>query len=82
MRKKILKICIIIFAVWLFMGIIDYTLVTVMKKKPFFCTADEDCHYSGIGYEFDIYTSPYTGNPEYAFYIFGRLTDCNFTNGG
>lgn len=81
MLKKILKICIIIFAVWLYMGIIDYTLVAVMEKKPFFCTADEDCHYSGIGYEFFIYDL-YNENPEYTFYIFGQLVDDNLTNGG
>lgn len=75
MLKKFLKICIIIFAVWLCMGIIDYTLVAVMEKEPVFCSADECCHYSGIGYEFEIYSH------EYAFYIFGQLTDCNFTNG-
>ncbi|MDE5557982.1 MAG: hypothetical protein K2J32_09910 [Ruminococcus sp.] len=82
MLKKFLKICIIVLAVWLCIGITDYILVAVMEKETVFCSADECCHYSGIGYEFDIYTSPYTGNPEYAFYIFGRLTDCNFTNGG
>ncbi|MDE6796652.1 MAG: hypothetical protein K2J36_01370 [Ruminococcus sp.] len=76
MLKKILKICIIIFAVWLCMGIIDYTLVAVMEKKPFFCTADEDCHYSGIGYEFYIYYS------EYIFYIFGQIADSTLTGGG
>ncbi|MBO5104911.1 MAG: hypothetical protein J6B74_07630 [Ruminococcus sp.] len=80
MLKKILKICIIIFSLWLCMGIIDYTLVTVMKKEPVFCTADECCHYSGIGYEFCIYDI-YSENPEYAFYIFGHLTDSNLTNG-
>lgn len=76
MLKKILKICIIIFAVWLCMIIIDYTLVAVMEKEPFFCTADEDCHYSGIGYEFYIYYH------EYIFYIFGQLADSTLTNGG
>lgn len=62
------------------MGIIDYTLVAVMEKKPIFCTEDEDCHYSGIGYEFYIY-SLYSVNPEYIFYIFGHPADNNLTNG-
>lgn len=81
MLKKILKICIIIFSVWLCMGIIDYTLVAVMEKEPMFCTADEDCHYSGIGYEFCIYNF-YSENPEYIFYIFGQFVDSNLINGG
>lgn len=79
--KKILKIFIIIFAVWLCTGIIDYTFVAIMKKEPVFCTADECCHYSGIGYEFYIYDI-YSKNPEYAFYIFGNMVDSTLTNGG
>ncbi len=80
MLKKILKILITIFSLWLCMVVIDYTLVAVMEKEPFFCTEDEDCHYSGIGYEFCIYSS-YSVKPEYIFYIFGHLTDSNLTNG-
>ena len=80
MLKKILKICIIIFSVWLCMGIIDYTLVAVMEKEPFFCSADTCCHYSGIGYEFDIY-STYSIKPEYIFYIFGQIADSNLISG-
>ena len=76
MRKKILKICIIILAVWLCMGIIDYTLVAVMEKEPMFCIVDEDYNYFGIGYEFEIYSH------EYIFYIFGQIADSTLTNGG
>lgn len=76
MLKKILKICIIIFAVWLCMIIIDYTLVAVVEKEPVFCSADTCCHYSGIGYEFYIYSH------EYIFYIFGQLADSTLTNRG
>ncbi|MDE6678956.1 MAG: hypothetical protein K2K02_07930, partial [Ruminococcus sp.] len=71
MLKKILKI---ILAVWICMGIIDYTSVAVMEKKPVFCTEDEDCHYSGIGYEFFIYNL-YSENPEYIFYILRQWVD-------
>lgn len=81
MLKKILKICAVVLGLWLCIGITDYILVAVMQKKPVFCSADECCHYSGIGYEFDIYTNLHNGNPEYAFYIFGRCIDNNFTNG-
>ncbi|MCM1507266.1 MAG: hypothetical protein NC177_09065 [Ruminococcus flavefaciens] len=75
MLKKILKIFLVILSLWLCIGITDYILVAVMNKKPVFCSTDECCHYSGIGYGFEIYTN------EYVFYIFGHCIDCNFTNG-
>ncbi len=65
---------------WAGLGITDYVRVT-HDKTPLFCLEDEaHARYYGLGYMYDAYNNPVTGNFEYAFYIFGQMIVCTFTN--
>lgn len=81
-KKKIIFIVIgVIFAIWLTIGIFDFSRVHNFKK-PIFCIATElykdggSGHYIGLGYSFDIKGNfmpedELKGVTEYNFYIFG-----------
>lgn len=79
MKKKtiitILSILLLWFAIWQ----VDYARV-ILEKTPVFCIKTQDSHYKGLGYAFDIYPHPITGDPEYAAYVFGEMVGSNFTN--
>ncbi len=80
MKKRMIIIASIIF-IWLCMFVVDNLMVTKYKREPVFCISwNDNGHYTGMGYSFDIYTNPVTEEFEYARSIFGIETGSTFTN--
>ncbi len=81
-KRKIVFIVVgVILAIWLVVGIIDFSRVHNFKK-PAFCIVTEanddggSGHYVGLGYSFDIKGNfmpedELKGVTEYAYYLFG-----------
>ena len=80
MKKIILIVLISLLCLWAGAGITDYVRV-IHDKLPIFCLTDkEHSRYYGLGYMYDAYNNPVTGNFEYAFYLFGKDIVSTFTD--
>ncbi len=81
-KKKIVFIVVgVILAIWLVVGVIDFSRVHSFEK-PIFCITTETYddsgsgHYVGLGYSFDIKGNfmpedELKGVTEYSYYLFG-----------
>ncbi len=80
-RKKVSIVIIVIFVVWIIIGIVDFARVHSFEK-PLFCimveTADDggSGHYIGLGYSFNILGNfmpedELPGVTKYSYQIFG-----------
>ncbi len=80
-RKKQFTFIGVILAIWLLVGIIDFSRVHSFEK-PIFCITNKNYddggsgHYVGLGYSFDIKGNfmpedELKGVTEYSYYIFG-----------
>ena len=79
--KKILKIGIIVIALWIVIFAVDWFAVTAMERAPLFCVGNrERNHFVGLGYSYDVGFNSLSGKYEYCQYIFGIATDSTFTN--
>ena len=79
-KKKILLTVIILLCVWITIGVTDYLRVK-SGHLPIFCiNREENFRYYGLGYYYDIYNHPVTGNFEYAFTFFGQTVTSTFTD--
>lgn len=54
---------------WLCIGLTDFIFVS-QAKEPVFCVETKTNHYTGLGYSFDIYHHPVTGELNCQAYIF------------
>ncbi len=78
--KWTLKIVIGLLCLWIAVGVTDYILVK-NDHTPLFCLKNqEQSRYYGLGYYYDAYTNPITGNFEYAFTLFGHMVTSTFTD--
>lgn len=86
-KRKIVYSVFAVILLWICAGIIDFLRVH-NQEKPIFCIQaqrfkDENhssSHYTGLGYSFDTYKHPITGNIEFIFYLFSVEVDNNMTN--
>ncbi|MBD5543403.1 MAG: hypothetical protein HDR01_03940 [Lachnospiraceae bacterium] len=83
-KKSKMIVCFLLFLLFLWMaaGAVDLSRVN-RQKSPVFSMETENqqyCHYSGLGYSFDIVQNPFSGTVQYAFYLFGMEVKNNFTN--
>ena len=80
MRRKVLKIILGIFLLWLAIFTVDWFSVSCFDHSPIFCVENGRGHYSGLGYSYDAYSHPISGEFEYCFYVFGGSMKSTFTN--
>ena len=79
--KKALKILLIVLLLWI--GIFTADLITVVgfDHSPIFCIESKDkSHFTGLGYSYDAYKHPISGDFEYCLYIFSLKIKSTFTN--
>lgn len=77
-RKIIIMTVAIVLFLWAAVGLVDYGRA-VNGNYPIFCI-NNNGHYQGLGYSYDMYPHPITGKVEYSFYLFGCQMESNFTN--
>lgn len=82
MKKKILFIVLAVIIVWISLLVVDNLRVAKYEQNPLFCieTDNGSNHYAGLGYSFDIYSHPITGEFQYGLNIFGISVKSTFTN--
>ncbi|MDE6004815.1 MAG: hypothetical protein K2G88_05455 [Oscillospiraceae bacterium] len=80
-RKKAIKIVIIMLLLWIGIFVIDWFTIACLEHSPIFCIKNKDkTHFSGLGYSYDAYPHPISGEFEYCLYVFGFETKSTFTN--
>ncbi|MDE7194542.1 MAG: hypothetical protein K2O14_11315 [Oscillospiraceae bacterium] len=76
--KTIIRITAVIIFLYAAVVFVDYGRA-VNGSYPIFCI-NNNGHYQGLGYSYDMYPHPITGEVEYSFYLFGCQVESNFTN--
>ena len=81
MRRKALKIILGVLLLWFAIFTVDWVTVSRFDRAPIFCVKDDDWnHFSGVGYSYDAYPHPISGEFQYCLYVFGVATKSTFTN--
>ena len=81
MRRKALKIILGVSLLWSAIFTADWVTVSCFDHSPVFCVKDgESSHFSGLGYSYDAYPHPISGEFQYCLYVFGVATKSTFIN--
>ena len=81
MRRKALKIIPGVLLLWIAVFTADWVAVSCFDRAPIFCVRNDDGgHYSGVGYSYDMYPHPISGEYQYCLYVFGVSTISTFTD--
>ena len=82
-KKVTILVIIVLLAMWLVMGAVDYFRVSSFEK-PLFCIGKESVykgaedykHYQGLGYSFEVTENPFEsefpGVTRYTYFLFGN----------
>ncbi|MBQ6039987.1 MAG: hypothetical protein K5705_16580 [Oscillospiraceae bacterium] len=81
-RKRAAIIVLMLLLIWGGMAAADRFAVDALSHTPVCCirNRNENTHFTGLGYAYDVCTHPVTGKLEYALYIFGKPVKSTFTN--
>lgn len=77
--KIIFKVIFAAVFLWIAVFVVDNACV-ISSNLPVFSVQTEAGHYVGLGYSFDIYSHPISGQTEQASYLFGFALYDTFTN--
>ena len=81
MRKRVLKIILGVLLLWIAIFTVDWVTVSCFDHSPIFCVKGGDgSRFRGLGYSYDAYPHPISGEFEYCLYVFGISTKSTFTN--
>lgn len=81
MRKRVLKIILGVLLLWIAIFSVDWVTVSCFDHSPIFCVKDgESGHFTGLGYSYDAYPHPISGEFQYCLYVFGVSTISTFTD--
>ncbi len=81
MRSRIIKVLLVVLVLWIGFFSVDLITVTRFDHNPIFCIKKpEKSHFTGLGYSYDAYLHPITGEFEYCLYIFGQTAKSTFTD--
>ena len=81
MRKRVLKIILGVLLLWIAIFSVDWVTVACFDRAPIFCVKDgESGHFTGLGYSYDAYPHPISGEFQYCLYVFGVSTISTFTD--
>ncbi len=81
LKRKTLKIILGVLLLWGGIFTVDWVTVACFDRAPIFCVKDsESGHFSGLGYSYNAYPHPISGEFEYCLYVFGDSTISTFTD--
>jgi len=80
LKRKALKIILGVLLLWIGIFSVDWVTVSCFDHSPIFCVKNDVGHFSGLGYSYDAYTHPISGEFQYCLYLFGVSAISTFTD--